>query len=66
PKAGRRDIVVLAPDARLVERLSPPAAGLTTNLGFGRGSDANSLYLTTALPWRLYRVKTVRRGLYWD
>lgn len=65
-EAPKRDIVVLNPDGGLVERLPLPVGGLTTNLGFGRGGDANSLYLTTAVPWRLYRIKTVRRGLYWD
>ena len=36
----------------------------TTNLGFGRGADAGSLYVITAFPMRLYRIKTVREGHY--
>jgi gluconolactonase len=58
----KRAIVVLTPTGELLEQLPLPPAGLTTNLGFGRGSDASTLYLTTAVPWRLYRIGTVRRG----
>jgi hypothetical protein len=39
---------------------------VSTNLGFGRGNDANSLYLTAAYPWRLFRINTVKRGLYFE
>ena len=64
PKARKVDIVVLDPDGRLLERFPDPGEGLTTQLGFGRGADAGSLYVTTAFPIRLYRIKTVRRGHY--
>jgi hypothetical protein len=37
-----------------------------TNLGFGRGADASSLYVTNLYQWRLLRIKTVRRGHYFD
>lgn len=38
--------------------------GLTTNLAFGRGTDANSLYVSTGAPWGLFRIKTAKRGHY--
>lgn len=60
--APRRAIVVLTPGGEVLEQLPLPPAGLTTNLGFGRGSDAGTLYLTTAAPWRLYRIPTMRQG----
>jgi gluconolactonase len=60
----RGDIVVLSPAGELVERIPVPEGMRSNNLGFGRGIDANSLYLTTLFQWRLYRIKTVRRGHY--
>jgi gluconolactonase len=66
PKDPRGDIVVLNPGGELVERLPVPAGALPTNLGFGRGSNAGMLYMTSALPWLLYRIKTVRRGHYFE
>jgi len=38
--------------------------GLTTNVAFGRGTDANSLYVSTGAPWGLFRIKTAKRGHY--
>ncbi|HME43547.1 MAG TPA: hypothetical protein VKF36_10710, partial [Syntrophorhabdales bacterium] len=64
PKAPDRGIVVLDPEGQTVERIPVPSEGLTTQLGFGRGADAHSLYVTTAFPIRLYRIKTVREGHY--
>lgn len=66
PKDPRGDVVVLDRDGRLIERLPIPERSLPSNLGFGRAADANSLYLTNLVQWRLFRIKTVRRGLYWD
>jgi hypothetical protein len=43
-----------------------PEVGLTTQLGFGRGSDAATLYLTTAAPSGLYRITTTKKGHYFD
>ena len=63
-KAPGRGIVVLNPEGQIVERLPVPSEGLTTNLGFGRGADTGSLYVVTAFPMRLYRIKTVREGHY--
>jgi len=64
PKNPNTGIVVLRPDGQLLERIPTPGVGWTTNLGFGRGADANSLYVTTAIPIRLFRIQTVRRGHY--
>ncbi|HVP78450.1 MAG TPA: SMP-30/gluconolactonase/LRE family protein [Thermodesulfobacteriota bacterium] len=64
PKAPNRGLVVLNPEGQIAERFPVPSEGLTTQLGFGRGPDAGSLYVTTASPIRLYRIKTVREGHY--
>jgi hypothetical protein len=66
PRDPKGDIVALRPSGELLERLPLPPGLLPTNLGFGRGDDSGSLYLTTALPWRLYRIKTARRGHYFE
>ena len=62
------EIVVLRPDGTILEQITPPEGTRPSNLAFGRGDDAHSLYITTGLgmPWKLYRVKTVRRGHYWE
>jgi gluconolactonase len=66
PEAPKADIVVLNPAGEIIKRLTPPAGSLSTNLGFGRGSDSGTLYMTSALPWRLYRIKTERHGHYFN
>ena len=66
PKTPMADIVVLNPAGEVIERLTAPAGMLNTQLGFGRGADAGTLYMTRALPWGLYRIKTVRRGHYFN
>ena len=66
PKDPKGDIVVLNPAGDLIERLAPPPGILTIQLGFGRGTDAGTLYMTRGLPWALYRIKTVRRGHYFE
>jgi gluconolactonase len=60
--APRRAVVVVTPAGQLLARLPVPEAGLPAALAFGRGSDAGSLYLGTAHPWRLFRLATTRRG----
>lgn len=64
PKAPKTGIVVLKPDGQVLERIPTPGVGWTTNLGFGRGADAGSLYVTAAFPIRLFRIKTKRQGHY--
>jgi gluconolactonase len=60
------DVVVLGPDGNMLQRIPLPKPVLSTNLGFGRGADTNSLYMSTARPWGLYRIKTLRRGHYFE
>ncbi|MGZ5805217.1 MAG: SMP-30/gluconolactonase/LRE family protein [Xanthobacteraceae bacterium] len=65
-----RQIVALDPGGRVIQEFPlpdvgpAPAIGLTTQLGFGRGDDAGTLYLTTGAPWGLYRIKTTKKGFY--
>ncbi len=66
PKDPKGYVVVLDPQGRVIEKITVPERSLPTNLGFGRGTDDNSLYLTNLGQWRLWRIQTVRRGLYWD
>lgn len=66
PKDPKSEIVVLNPKGEVIESIAPPPGSLTTQLGFGRGADAGSLYMTRALPFALYRIKTNRRGHYFD
>ena len=66
PKDPKGYIVVIDPEGRVIERITTPERSLPTNVGFGRGTDENSLYLTNLGEWRLWRIQTVRRGLYWD
>ena len=66
PKDPKGYVVVFDPQGRVIEKITVPERALPTNLGFGRGTDDNSLYLTNLGQWRLWRIQTVRRGLYWD
>jgi gluconolactonase len=59
-------VVVIGPDGRVIEKITTPERSLPSNIGFGRGTDDNSLYLTNLVSWRLWRIQTVRRGLYRD
>ena len=59
-------IVVLDPSGKILRGLAPPEGLRPTNVGFGRGADAASLYVTTLFHWRLFRIDTNRRGHYWD
>jgi gluconolactonase len=58
-----RLIVAIDPNGQVIQEFPLPE-GLTTQLGFGRGDDAGTLYLTTGGPWGLYRIKTNRKGFY--
>jgi len=64
PPASKSEVLVISPAGK-VEHLPVPGIGLATNLAFGRGADAHSLYLTTGAPWGLYRIMTNRTGLSW-
>jgi gluconolactonase len=58
-------IVVLDPDGKILREIAPPEGFRPGNVGFGRGADAGSLYVTTLFRWRLFRMDTNRRGHYW-
>ena len=58
------EIVALDPNGKVIQELPLPEEGLTVQLGFGRGEDAGTLYLATAEPWGLWKIKTSRRGYY--
>ena len=61
------EIIVLNPiKEKVIAKLIPPEGTRPSNVGFGRGDDANSLYITTGLgmPWKLLRIKTLHRGFY--
>ncbi len=62
----RGEILVLNPAGEVLAKIAPPEGLRPGNLGFRRGSDATSLYMTTLFQWRLYRIKTVRRGHYFE
>ncbi len=64
-KAPKTDIVVISQSGKLLEHLPTPGVGLTTNLGFGRGSDSHTLYATTGAPFGLFRIQTRKKGFYW-
>ncbi len=66
PRDPRGAVVVLDPAGTVLAELPVPAGALPTNLGFGRGADGDTLYMTSAMPWRLYRLKTLRRGHYFE
>jgi gluconolactonase len=59
-----RQLVVLDPGGKVVQELPLPDEGMTVQLGFGRGEDAGTLYLATALPWGLWRIQTLKKGFY--
>ena len=61
---GGKEVVALRPDGSVLQQLPLPSAGLPVQLGFGRGDDSSTLYLSTALPWGLWKIKTNVKGFY--
>jgi gluconolactonase len=61
-KAGQ--IVAIAPDGKVLQEFPLPSEGIPVQLGFGRGVDGSTLYLSTAEPWGLWKIKVNRRGFY--
>lgn len=57
-------IVVINPAGKVIQELPLPPEGITVQLGFGRGEDAKTLYVSTAEPWGLWKIKTKRKGFY--
>ena len=66
PKDPKSNIVVISSSGEELAQVPLPGNALATNVGFGRGADAGSLYANSALPWRLWRLKTNRRGHYFE
>jgi len=62
----KSEVIVLDPAGAPIERIAAPPGVRISNLGFGRGGDAGSLYATTLFQWRLYRIRTLRRGHYFE
>jgi gluconolactonase len=60
------EILVLNAAGEMLQKILPPEGMRVSNLGFGRGPDSGTLYATTLFQWRLYRIRTVRRGLYFE
>ena len=59
----RSEIVVLDRAGKLLQQIPVPAnAGRVTNLGFGRGADAGTPYMSAGAPWAFFRIKTTRKG----
>jgi gluconolactonase len=59
-----RLVIALDPNGKVIQEFPLPDVGLTIQLGFGRGADAKSLYLSTGVPWGLWRIKTTKTGFY--
>jgi gluconolactonase len=57
-RASRPGIVIYAPDGK--ERAFIPTPNLPTNVGFGRGADANMLYVTEG--GNVHRIRVVKKG----
>lgn len=66
-QAPKSEINVIDGTGKLLQSIPVPAgANLVTNLGFGRGADAGSLYLSAAAPWAFFRIKTTKKGHYFE
>jgi gluconolactonase len=66
-QAPKSEITVIDGAGKVLQQIPVPAgAKLVTNLGFGRGTDGGSLYLSAAAPWALFRIKTNKRGHYFE
>ena len=57
-RASRPGVVIYSADGQ--ERAYIPTAGLPTNVGFGRGSDGNVLYITEG--GNVHRIRVLKRG----
>jgi gluconolactonase len=62
----RSEVVVLNPRGEVVATMRAPEGVRASNVGFGRGKDSSSLYVTNLFTWRLFRIKTERRGHYFE
>lgn len=55
-------IYVFTPEGALVARLVLPNNERPVNLGFGRGAQADMLYISIVFGGKVYRVKTGKAG----
>lgn len=66
-QAPKSEITVIDGTGKVLQQVPVPAeAKLVTNLGFGRGADAGTLYASSAAPWGFFRIKTTKRGFYFE
>jgi gluconolactonase len=66
PQDPKGHVVVVSPEGAQIAEMDLPQNFIPSNLGFGRGPDASTLYMTTAFKWRLYSIPTNKRGHYFD
>jgi len=66
PQDPKGHVAVLDRNGKEIARMDLPEKFIPSNLGFGRGDDAGTLYMTTAFKWRLYSIPTTRHGHYFD
>jgi len=62
--SDKKQIVVYSPTGKQLATLSMPGKLSPTNLGFGRGTDAQTLYITVQGKGALYRIRTTKTGYY--
>lgn len=63
---ARGEIVVLSPTGQVLQTIVAPDGVRPTNLGFGRREWSASLFVTNLFEWRLFEIKTNRRGHSFD
>jgi len=66
PKEPKSRIVVLSSQGDMLQTIQTPTGSLSTNLGFGRGAQSSILFMSSALPWRIYQLQTNRTGHYFN
>ena len=65
-KEPKSRIVVLSPAHEVLQIIPTPQGSLSTNLGFGRGAQSHLLFMSSALPWKIYQLPTHRTGHYFN
>jgi len=66
PKEPKSRIVVFSSKGDMLQTIQTPSGSLSTNLGFGRGAQSSTLFMSSALPWRIYQLQTNRTGHYFN
>ena len=66
-QAPKSQMTVIDGTGKVLQELPVPAgANLITNLGFGRGADSGTLYLSAGAPWAFFKIKTTKKGHYFE